>query len=121
MLIQSPAIIEWLEERHPEPALLPADPDDRARVRALVAIGGCDIHPINNHRILQYLRHQLKCDEAAISVWCSTWISDDFDAFEALLMADTKTKTKQRGFCFCSTPHAGRRLSGTSSRKCASL
>ncbi len=57
VLIQSPAIIEWLEERHPEPALLPADPDDRVRVRALAAIVGCDIHPINNRRILEYLRH----------------------------------------------------------------
>ncbi len=100
VLIQSPAIIEWLEERHPEPALLPADPDDRVRVRALAAIVGCDIHPINNRRILEYLRHQLKCDEAAINVWCSTWISDGFDAFEALLIADTK----RRGFCFGSTP-----------------
>ena len=100
VLIQSPAIIEWLEERHPTPALLPADPDDRAHVRALAAIVGCDIHPINNRRILEYLRKQFKCDEAAINAWCATWISDGFDAFEALLAGDT-----QRGdFCFGGAP-----------------
>lgn len=100
VLIQSPAIIEWLEERHPAPALLPADPDDRARVRALAAIVGCDIHPINNRRILEYLRHELGCDEAVINSWCATWIAAGFDAIEALLAADT-----QRGdFCFGGAP-----------------
>ena len=89
-LIQSPAIIEWLEERHPAPPLLPADPDDRARVRALAAIVGCDIHPINNRRILEYLRKQLGCDEAAVRAWCATWITAGFDALEALLEADAR-------------------------------
>jgi maleylpyruvate isomerase len=100
VLIQSPAIIEWLEERHPEPALLPSSPEARARVRALAAIVGCDIHPINNRRILEYLRNQLHCDEAAINAWCATWISAGFDALEALLAADTT-----RGdYCFGQTP-----------------
>lgn len=100
VLTQSPAIIEWLEERHPEPALLPATPEARARVRALAAIVGCDIHPINNRRILEYLRNQLHCDEAAINAWCATWISAGFDALEALLAADTA-----RGdYCFGQTP-----------------
>src|SRR5450830_831898 len=58
VLIQSPAIIEWLEETHPKPALLPADAAGRARVRALAAIVGCDIHPVNNRRILEALRHR---------------------------------------------------------------
>ena len=75
LLTQSPAIIEWLEERYPTPALLPAEPDERARVRALAAIVGCDIHPINNRRILEYLRHQFHCDAEAIDAWCATWIS----------------------------------------------
>ena len=57
VMTQSPAIIEWLEETHPSPALLPSTPDDRARVRALAALVACDIHPINNRRILEYLRH----------------------------------------------------------------
>ncbi|WP_250438575.1 maleylacetoacetate isomerase [Delftia tsuruhatensis] len=99
-LIQSPAIIEWLEERHPEPPLLPADPEDRAQVRALAAIVGCDVHPINNRRILQTLRRQFGADEAAINVWCATWIADGFDAIEALLARDTR-----RGdFCFGHAP-----------------
>ena len=65
VLIQSPAIIEWLEERYPTPALIPADIDDRARVRAMAAIAGCDIHPINNRRVLEALRKSFGADEAA--------------------------------------------------------
>lgn len=90
VLIQSPAIIEWLEEKFPKPALLPQDIDDRARVRALAAIVGCDIHPINNRRILEYLRKTFGADDAAINAWAGTWISAGFDAYEALLAADTK-------------------------------
>ena len=100
VLIQSPAIIEWLEERHPTPALLPASPEDRARVRALAALVGCDIHPINNRRVLEYLRNTLGCDDAAVNAWCATWINAGFEALEALLAADTR-----RGdFCFGTTP-----------------
>ena len=89
VLIQSTAIIEWLEETHPTPALLPAGTSDRARVRALAAIVGCDIHPINNRRILEALRKQFNADEATVNAWCATWISAGFDAYEALLTADT--------------------------------
>ena len=100
VLIQSPAIIEWLEERYPTPALLPQDADQRAHVRALAAIVGCDIPPLNNRRVLEYVRHQFKADEAAINAWCATWICAGFDALEALLKADT-----QRGrFCFGDSP-----------------
>ena len=88
VLIQSPAIIEWLEETHPEPALLPAAADDRARVRALAAIVGCDIHPVNNRRILEYLRAEFGADAAAINAWCGRWINAGFDAYERLLAAD---------------------------------
>lgn len=96
LMIQSPAIIEWLEERYPTPPLLPGDAGDRAQVRALAAIVGCDIHPINNRRILEALRHRFGADEAAVNDWCSTWISAGFDAIEALL-----SKDPQRGdFCF---------------------
>ena len=100
VLIQSPAIIEWLEEKYPNPPLLPVDAQQRAHVRALAAMVGCDIHPINNRRILEYLRHQFKADEAAINAWCATWITAGFDAFEALLAAD-----RTRGdYCFGNQP-----------------
>lgn len=100
VLTQSPAIIEWLEERYPTPALLPADALGRARVRALAAVIGCDIHPINNRRILEYLRKTLGCNEAAVSAWTATWIEAGFEAFEALLQADP-----HRGaFCHGDTP-----------------
>ena len=90
VLIQSPAIIEWLEEKYPTPALLPRDPVRRAQVRALAAIVGCDIHPVNNRRILEYLRHTFGANDDAINAWCGTWISAGFDAYEALLAADTR-------------------------------
>jgi maleylpyruvate isomerase len=99
-LIQSPAIIEWLEERYPTPLLLPANPDGRARVRALAAIVGCDIHPINNRRVLEYLRRTLGCDEAAVQAWCATWIDAGFAALEALLAADPR----RGAFCFGDAP-----------------
>lgn len=100
LMIQSPAIIEWLEERYPTPPLLPGDAGNRAQVRALAAIVGCDIHPINNRRILEALRHRFGADEAAVNDWCGTWISAGFDAIEALLSKDS-----QRGdFCFGSSP-----------------
>jgi maleylpyruvate isomerase len=100
VLIQSPAIIEWLEERSPSPPLLPAQPEDRARVRALAAIIGCDVHPINNRRILEALRHDFGADEAAVNHWCATWIRAGFDTIETLLAADA-----ERGdFCFGRTP-----------------
>jgi maleylpyruvate isomerase len=88
VLIQSPAIIEWLEETVPEPALLPKDPLARARVRALAAIVGCDIHPINNRRVLEYLKHEFSADQAAIDAWARNWICAGFKAYEALLAKD---------------------------------
>ena len=99
-LIQSTAIIEWLEETHPEPALLPAAPEARAYVRALASIVGCDVHPINNRRILQYLRTQFSRDEAAIEAWCGHWIAAGFDAIEAMLGKDAQ----RQGFCFGASP-----------------
>jgi maleylpyruvate isomerase len=80
--------------------LLPSGPDERVRVRALAAIVGCDMHPVNNRRILEALRHDFGADEAAIQRWCATWIGEGFDGIEALLAADT-----QRGdFCFGDAP-----------------
>lgn len=100
VLTQSPAIIEWLEERYPTPPLLPVDVNDRARVRALAAVVGCDIHPLNNRRVLEYLRHTLACDEAAVLAWCGCWINAGFEALEALLAADPN----RGNFCFGGQP-----------------
>jgi len=85
VLIQTPAILEWLEERYPTPALLPGDVGQRARVRALAAIVGCDIHPLNNRRVLETLRKTFGASEDAVNTWCATWIGAGFDAIEALL------------------------------------
>jgi maleylpyruvate isomerase len=100
VLTQSPAIIEWLEERYPNPALLPADADGRARVRALAAIVGCDVHPVNNRRILEALRNDFGADDESVNRWCAKWIRAGFDAIEAFLAADLN----RRGFCFGHTP-----------------
>lgn len=91
VMTQTPAIIEWLEERYPNAPLLPSNPLDRAHVRALAAIIGCDVHPINNRRILETLRHSFEADEAAIERWCQTWIASGFDAYETLLSKKTAT------------------------------
>lgn len=100
VLTQSPAVIEWLEERYPTPALLPSAPDERARVRALAALIGCDIHPLNNRRILEYLRKTLGCDGAAVMAWVAHWIDGGFEALETMLAKD-----KQRAaFCFGNAP-----------------
>ena len=100
VLIQSPAIIEWLEERFTEPPLLPVGSWDRQYVRSLAAIIGCDIHPINNRRILETLRQDFGASPARINQWCDQWISAGFDAFLALLA----TNTRRDGFCFGNTP-----------------
>lgn len=99
VMIQSPAIIEWLEERYPSPPLLPPASEDRAFVRALAAIIGSDVHPINNRRVLEALRHRFEADDDAINEWCGTWISAGFDAYDALL------QTRGRGaFSFGDRP-----------------
>jgi maleylacetoacetate isomerase len=90
-LIQSMAIVEYLDETHPEPPFLPADPLGRARVRALAAIVACDIHPINNLRVLRYLSRPLGHDQAAIETWYNHWIATGFAAFERLLVGDGRS------------------------------
>ncbi|WP_206244758.1 maleylacetoacetate isomerase [Novosphingobium terrae] len=85
VLIQSPAILEWLEEVHPQPPLLPAGPVGRAQVRAMAAVVGCDIHPVNNLRILKSLRADLGADEAQVSAWIARWITEGFAALEQLI------------------------------------
>ncbi len=86
-LTQSMAIIEYLEEVQTEPALLPADPLARARVRALSQIVACEIHPINNLRVLKYLTKELKVEEEAKNTWYRHWVRDGLEAFERQLAA----------------------------------
>jgi maleylacetoacetate isomerase len=99
-LIQSLAIIEYLDEVHPDPPLLPKDPADRARVRALAEIVACDIHPINNLRVLRYLTHDLSHEETAIAKWYNHWIAMGFEAVESLLASDARTGA----FCHGDSP-----------------
>lgn len=85
VLTQSPAILEWLEEAHPHPPLLPASAFARAEVRAMCALIGCDIHPLQNLRVLQALRSDYAADEEAVQAWPRRWITAGFDALERLI------------------------------------
>lgn len=85
LLTQSPAILEWIEETHPDPALLPAGTHERAKVRAAAAVIGCDTHPIQNLRILKYLKTGLDQDQAAIDAWSRHWIAEGFNAVEQMI------------------------------------
>ena len=100
VLTHSPAIIEWLEEAYPEPALLPKDVNHRAYIRALAAIVGCDMHPLNNRRVLERLRLEMGQNQEAIQAWCTTWLKDGFDAFETLL----KSRQLFGAFCYADQP-----------------
>ena len=82
-LSQSLAIMEYLEERHPRPALLPSDPIGRARVRSLALLVACEIHPLNNLRVLQHLKRQLGQSEEQVNTWYRHWIADGLAKLEA--------------------------------------
>ncbi len=82
-LTQSLAIMEYLDETIPEPAFLPADPVDRATIRALAQVVACDIHPVNNLRILKYLKNVLGQQQEAINTWYRHWIAEGFSALES--------------------------------------
>lgn len=98
VLSQSPAILEWLEETHPAPPLLPADPVARAHVRAMAALIGCDIHPLNNLRVGKALRETFGADQAAVDAWAARWILPGFGAMEALVARHGT------GWCFGDAP-----------------
>jgi len=85
VVTQSLAIIEWLDEQWPEPPLLPCDPLGRATVRAMAQIVACDIHPLNNLRVLTALREEFGADEAQVRRWIARWIGDGFAALETLI------------------------------------
>lgn len=84
---QSMAIIEYLDEVRPEPRLLPADALERAHVRGLAQMIACEIHPLNNLRVLKYLVRELKVDEEAKNAWYRHWVRDGLEAFERELAA----------------------------------
>lgn len=96
VLTQSPAIIEYLEEVFPNPPLLPADPVARAKIRAVAAIIGCDVHPLHNVGPLNYLRGPLGRSEEEVSGWIATWIEQGFAAVETMIGED--------GYCFGPAP-----------------
>jgi len=85
ILTQSMAIIEYLDETHPQPPLLPADPVQRAKVRAVAQIVACDIHPLNNLMVLQHLKRALKQEQPEIDAWYHHWVIDGFNAIEAAI------------------------------------
>jgi maleylacetoacetate isomerase len=99
-LVQSLAIIEYLDETHPEPPLLPGHPGDRARVRALAQAVACDIHPIDNLRVLRYLADPLGHDEKTIETWFNHWVKLGFDGIEPMLAKDGRAGE----FCHGDTP-----------------
>lgn len=92
VLTQSLAILEYLDETHPEPPFLPPGAAGRAQVRAIALAVACDIHPLNNLRVLQYLRHRLAQEKAAVDEWYRHWITLGFDAIEQMIAED--------GYCF---------------------
>jgi maleylacetoacetate isomerase len=85
VLIQSLAIIEYLEETHPDPPLLPKNPVARAKVRALAQLIACDIHPLNNVGPLRYLKNQMGQEQSAIDAWYHHWVVEGFAALEELI------------------------------------
>ncbi len=91
MLRQSLAILEYLDEMWPEPPLLPVTARDRARVRALAQVIACDIHPLNNLRVLQYFERDWGVPQPERDVWVRHWIVEGFNAFEALLQNNHST------------------------------
>jgi maleylacetoacetate isomerase len=91
ILNQSLAIIEYLDETCPHPPLLPPHPADRARVRALAQVVASDIHPVNNLRVLRYLRRELARDEVTVERWYNHWLAEGFHTVEAMLANDERT------------------------------
>lgn len=100
VLTQSIAIIEYLEETHPEPALLPGTALDRAFIRSVALQVACEIHPIDNLRVLKYLKHTLKVGEEAKDTWYRHWLETGFSSLEKRLANDPRVGK----LCFGNTP-----------------
>lgn len=100
ILVQSLAIMEYLDEVHPSPPFLPSDPLGRARVRGIANIIACDIHPLNNLAVLNYLRDDLSVDEENRTRWYRHWVAQGFAGVEPLLARSASTGT----FCHGESP-----------------
>ena len=96
ILSQSLAIIEYLEELNPSPSLLPKNPLGRAEVRSLAMIIACDIHPINNLRVLEYLKKEFEASTTQVNEWYHHWLKAGFDAIELKL----KNLVRNENFCY---------------------
>jgi maleylpyruvate isomerase len=103
IVTQSLAIIEYLEERYPKPPLLPADPADRALVRSMALVVACEIHPIQNLRVLVYLKNNLQQSEEDLNRWARHWIDLGLSALEQM----TSSIPNRSHFCFGDTPTLG--------------
>jgi maleylacetoacetate isomerase len=99
-LTQSLAILEWLEERHPNPPILPKNAVRRAQERAFSQVIACEVHPLQNLRVLQYLKAELGAGEAETDAWLQRWLGDGLATCEALL----QKRNKEFPFCFGKTP-----------------
>jgi maleylacetoacetate isomerase/maleylpyruvate isomerase len=100
LISQSMAIIEYLDEVHPEPRLLPGDPFDRARIRSLAQDMACEIHPIDNLRVLRFLVHEMKVSESDKTRWYKHWVETGLEVVERRLAGDRRTGR----FCHGDTP-----------------
>ena len=100
IVTQSLAIMEYLEERYPKPPLLPADPADRGVVRSMALIIACEVHPIQNLRVLVHLKNNLKQSDDDLNFWARHWIDLGLSAFEQIVVSSPK----QSRFCFGDTP-----------------
>ena len=100
VIAQSAAILEYLEERWPQPALLPADPLLRAQSRAFAQAITADLHPLNNNRVRRYLAERIGADEAAIAAWYRHWVAETLGPLESTLAA----RSEAWPFCFGEAP-----------------
>ena len=99
ILTQSLAIIEYLEETQPKPALLPAHPADRALVRSMALVVACEIHPIQNLRVVLHLKNNFKLSEEELNRWARHWIDLGLSALEQTVVSESRSR-----FCFGDTP-----------------
>lgn len=100
VLNQSLAIVEYLEETHPEPSLLPGSPSNRAHIRAIALAIACEVHPLNNPRVLKYLKNTLNVEEDARNEWYRHWVRLGFASLETRLSASPLTGA----YCVGNTP-----------------